>query len=422
MSVTCLNQVALECTTGSSDKLYVVQVQQHETAAGTEYVAMGYYGRRGAALSKTEKYRGPSLPSAQAAADRLERDKRKEYTTLVVAPGARISGMPSDAPVFGGASAPVSTSMPTRKPVVGILPMLAMVAKEEHVPDLLSHSNYGVQCKYDGERVPVSLRRSAIQATNRKGEARPLTGPVEAEFKKLLAQPDFSDERETVLDGELMGDVYVAYDLITLRDNDMRLKSFDERFAALEELLANHQGLLAPTAWTESDKRAMLAKAQAEGWEGVIFRDVNAEYATGRSSGLLKHKLWETCTCRVLTVNAQRSIQVALRDETDNEVFVGNVTVPVNQDIPAPDDLVEVRYLYAMAGGSLYQPTLLSIRTDLDEADLRSTLRAAPPEKRGEVRRADSHIIEMLEDILTTGYKEMMAAISEPACDEDDDI
>jgi hypothetical protein len=83
----------------------------------------------------------------------------------------------------------------------------------------------------------------------------------------------------------------------------------------------------------------------------------------------------------VLTANAKRSIQVAVRDEKDDEVFIGNVTVPVSMDIPEVDSLVEVRYLYIHDGGSLYQPVLLGVRTDKDEADLRSSLRAAPPEK-----------------------------------------
>ncbi len=385
MSVTCLSQVSLDYVGGGSDKVYVVQVQQHDLPSGTVYKAVGYYGRRGSSLSTAEKYSGPSQAAAQAAADRLEREKRgKGYSDMTVAAGTRVTGMPSGAPVFGGAST-ASSAVPSapKKTLVGILPMLAMVADKDRAEELLSDDNWVTQRKYDGERVTVSLRRSGIQAANRKGEARPLTGPAEAELKKLLALPDFGDERETVVDGELMGDVYVVYDLITLRDNDMKKKSFDERYAALEELLADNLGLLAPTAWTEEEKRDMLSQALREGWEGTMYRHVDADYVTGRTSNLLKNKLWATCTCRVLTANAQRSIQVALRDEKGDEVFVGNVTVPVNQDIPEPDDLVEVRYLYAMEGGSLYQPTLLGVRTDIDEADLRSSLRAAPPEKTG---------------------------------------
>ncbi|TSA39702.1 hypothetical protein D4R30_00650, partial [archaeon] len=49
--------------------------------------------------------------------------------------------------------------------------------------------------------------------------------------------------------------------------------------------------------------------------------------------------------------------------------------IPVNFDLPAVSDLVEVRYLYAYPGGSLYQPVYLGVRTDLNDADDLSTLK-----------------------------------------------
>lgn len=396
MTTICINQVALEYVGGGSDKLYIIQVQE-EVLPGTgtiEYRCVGYYGRRGASLSEATKYRGPCKASARAAADKLEREKRgKGYGTMSVSSGARITGMPASAPVFGGASVPsAAAAAKPAKARVGVLPMLAVTATESAVQDMLAHPDYVTQSKYDGERVVVSLRRSGIVATNRKGEERPLTAPVLEALTKVLALPDFGDERETVLDGELMGDVYVAYDLITLRDNDVRKQSFEERFANLEELLIGHAHLLAPTAWTEAEKREMLAEAERLEWEGVMFRKVTGGYASGRSNDLIKHKLWATATCRVLTANAKRSIQVALRDENDTEVFVGNVTVPANQEVPELDSLVEVRYLYALEGGSLYQPTLLGVRNDLDEADRRADLRQAPPEKRGTAEFAEAMI------------------------------
>lgn len=398
MSVICINQVALDFNDGRSDKVYIIQVIETEITSGAapEYTTIGYYGRRGSTLSIAEKYRGPSKASAQAASDRLEKEKRTSakspYSTLTVAPGASISGMPSMAPVFGGASTGTAGAPPVapRRAVTGPLPMLATPAADDaSVERMLSSDAYCMQRKYDGERMTVSLRRSGITSFNRKGESRPLTAKAEGELKELLALPDFGDERESILDGEIMGDVFVAYDVLTLRDNDLRKQTFDERFAGQEELLQSNLGLLAPTAWTEAEKRAMLATAQAEDWEGVIFRLVDGTYVTGRTSVLLKHKLWATCTCRVLTVNAKRSVQLAMRDATGAEVFVGNVTVAVNQDIPEPDTLVEVRYLYAHASGSLFQPTLLHTRDDIDEADLRSDLRPAPPEKRGVVAPAE---------------------------------
>jgi bifunctional non-homologous end joining protein LigD len=49
-------------------------------------------------------------------------------------------------------------------------------------------------------------------------------------------------------------------------------------------------------------------------------------------------------------------------------VAVGNVTVPANQQIPKAESVIEVRYLYAFPGGSLFQPICLGQRDDVDPA------------------------------------------------------
>ena len=50
-------------------------------------------------------------------------------------------------------------------------------------------------------------------------------------------------------------------------------------------------------------------------------------------------------------------------------VNVGKVTVPPNQPVPQPNDLVEVQYLYYFENGALFQPVLLGIRDDQNYAD-----------------------------------------------------
>lgn len=386
MSLTCISQIALECTTGSSDKLYIIQVQ-HDTSTG-DYFCVGYSGRRGSALAKQPKYTGKSSAIADATATKLEREKRSKsgYVTHPLAAGVAPVGMPSGTPVFGGASVAspsAGTTTPATPVITGPLPMLAEAIDEARAMALLEDPDWGLQKKYDGERVPVSLRRSDIQATNRKGFARPLTDVTINTLKKLLTLPDFMDDRETSVDGELMGDEYVIYDITKLRDNDVTKLSCEERYAALEAMLENHLGLLAPMAWSTAEKKAMFAQAQAESWEGLIFRNLTTGYVVGYCPNLLKFKLWATCTCRVLTTNAKRSVEIALMTDDGVEESVGNVSVPVNQDIPEVDSLIEVRYLYALPGGSLYQPTMLRPRTDIDNADLRSNVRQAPPEKLG---------------------------------------
>lgn len=388
MTITCIHQAPLECRSGTSDKVYIVQVQEDTSGPVASYKALGFSGRRGATLTQQAPvYEGPNRASAIAAAEKLEKTKRtgsSRYTTMAVAAGATISGMPASAPVFGGASAAPATPAAAVAPLTSYVLMRAKEATEAQKAEMLTSPDWAEQRKYDGMRASVSLRRSSILAYNLKGTQMTLSAVAESELKKLLTQPDFSNERETILDGELMGDVFVAYDILFLRDVDMRTTPFYERFTALESLLERFPGLLAPTAWSEAEKRAMREQAEKENWEGTMGRHMDGQYIAGRTDKILKNKQWASCTCRVLTAHpTKRSVQVALLNADGIEEACGNVTIPVNADMPDADDLIEVRYLYALPGGSLYQPVFLNARDDKDEADLRSSLRSAPPEKLG---------------------------------------
>lgn len=388
MTITCIHQTPLECRSGTSDKVYIVQVQEDTSGPVASYKALGFSGRRGATLTQQSPvYEGPNRASAIAAAEKLEKTKRtgsSRYTTMAVAAGATISGMPASAPVFGGASAAPATPAAAVAPLTSYVLMRAKEATEAQKAEMLTSPDWAEQRKYDGMRASISLRRSSILAYNLKGTQMTLSAVAESELKKLLSQPDFSNERETILDGELMGDVFVAYDILILRDVDMRNTPFYERFTALESLLERFPGLLAPTAWSEAEKRAMREQAEKENWEGTMGRHMDGLYIAGRTDKILKNKQWASCTCRVLTAHpTKRSVQVALLDADGIEEACGNVTIPVNADMPDADDLIEVRYLYALPGGSLYQPVFLNARDDKDEADLRSSLRSAPPEKLG---------------------------------------
>ena len=74
-----------------------------------------------------------------------------------------------------------------------------------------------------------------------------------------------------------------------------------------------------------------------------------------------------TASCVVAAVSAtKRSVALELAGEGGGDrVPVGNVTIPPNHAVPRPGDVVEVRYLYAYPGGSLYQPLYLGRRDDV---------------------------------------------------------
>jgi bifunctional non-homologous end joining protein LigD len=47
---------------------------------------------------------------------------------------------------------------------------------------------------------------------------------------------------------------------------------------------------------------------------------------------------------------------------------IGNVSIPVDVDIPKVGQVIEVRYLYAYKGGALAQPIYLGVRDDILES------------------------------------------------------
>ena len=80
-------------------------------------------------------------------------------------------------------------------------------------------------------------------------------------------------------------------------------------------------------------------------------------YTPGRpNSGgtALKFKFRESSTANCLdeSSNGKRSIRLGLLNGAGEMVDVGKVTVPPNQEVPRPNELVEVLYLYFYEGGS----------------------------------------------------------------------
>ena len=174
-----------------------------------------------------------------------------------------------------------------------------------------------------------------------------------------------------LMDGEAIGDVYVAFDLLEKANTDLRKAPYIDRLTKLCRMLeSSGKGpiRLVQTACTATAKRELLAQFRRENREGVVFKRSSAPYTSGRpASGgnQLKLKFTATASCIVAKVNGtKRSVALVLLDGR-KRVAVGNVTVPANQSIPKAGSVVEVRFLYAFPGGSLFQPVCLGPRDDI---------------------------------------------------------
>jgi bifunctional non-homologous end joining protein LigD len=351
--------ISLYFREGSSDKVYHAQIVPN----GDDLYAVNFqYGRRGSTLQTGAK---TAVPVALAEA-------RKIFNKLVTEKKAKgYSEGERGVPYSGG-------ELANRR--FEYTPQLLNFIDEPAMHEYLRRPDWFMQEKIDGVRQIVECRAGAVTAGNRKG----LTVAVSA----AIVEAVLALGHDCVLDGEATGDVYWPFDLLSFDGRDITERSATYRLHLLTATLKAKPSKalrMVRTAFTEDERRALLQTIRAERGEGIVFKNANARYASGRpASGgdALKHKFTASATCCVVSHNrVKRSVLVAVHKDTANPsalrplIEIGNVAIPPNRDIPPPGSLVEVEYLYAFLGGALIQPVYKGLRADKNCADSYTSLK-----------------------------------------------
>lgn len=328
--------ISLYFKNGSSDKEYHARIEE----ADGGFVVNFAYGRRGSTLTTGTKTQAPvDYAKAVVVFDKLVKEKTsKGYT-----PGE--DGTPY---------------LHSDKTASGLLPQLLNVADEPVVSRIVNDDAWVMQEKFDGRRMMLRKTGGTVEAINKLGLIVGVSATIAAAAAALPG--------DVVIDGEVIGDRLFAFDILYRDGADLTALAYSNRYAALIAVLPGDGAITAVPCWTDAtDKAAHLASLKARNAEGVVFKRADAPYTVGRpASGgdQLKFKFIDTLSAVVTTVNAKRSVAVSLHDGSD-WTPMGNVTIPANHDIPAEGSVVEVRYLYALPGGSLYQPVYLGVRDDI---------------------------------------------------------
>lgn len=357
----------LHYCSGSSDKVYHAALVERPDGCTVQFA----YGRRGSSLTYGEKTTSPvSRDKAEKVFDKLVSEKSgKGYK-----PSAGISGRVFDIPMDGDASSggeAVAVAAVADKQASGYQVQLLNELPEKEVDRYINDPRYGFQEKMNGNRLVVVCNGTDAKGINRKGFYIPASPAILTDARSL--------DVAVTLDGEGIGEVHYVFDCLELQGRDLRTESFINRYSHLHALLkeANVDALkIVPLALTVEDKRALYERVKAEGGEGIVIKDLFAPYTAGRpASGgdQLKIKFWATCSAIVALVNTQRSVLVSMYDEAGSLVNMGNVTIPVNYEVPSVGSVVEVRYLYAYPNGSLYQPQYEGERSDIDALECRTS-------------------------------------------------
>jgi bifunctional non-homologous end joining protein LigD len=315
--------------------------------SGDGFVVNFAFGRRGTTLQTGTKTAAPvDYGAALAVYEKLVGAKKaKGYT-----PG------PDGTPYQGTEREAAAT---------GVLPQLLNAIDEGQASLLVENDDWWMQEKFDGRRILIRRDGDEVIGINRKGLA------VALPQTTADAAQAIGDGRQWLMDGEAIADTYVTFDLLEQNGADLRKEPYRRRLEALSRLLESKDRgpiRIARTACSTSVKRDLLAQVRRYSGEGVVFKRAAAPYTPGRpaSNGdQLKLKFTATASCIVARTNGtKRSVSLALLDG-GRRVAVGNVTIPVNQPLPRADSVVEVRYLYAYPGGSLFQPVYAGTRDDI---------------------------------------------------------
>ena len=334
--------ISLYYREGSSDKEYHARIEP----SGLGYIVTFAYGRRGSTLTTGTKTNAPvGFDEAKKIYDKLVKEKMaKGYTP-------------------GEAGTPYQQTDKADR-ATGIVPQLLNSIDESEIEQYLADERWWMQEKFDGRRVLIRKQEQTVTAINRNGLTTGLPLPIVQAVQGL-------NLATCLLDGEAVGDIYFAFDLLQVDAADLKVRPYSVRHATLIDLADGvvSDGLrYAEAVSGGKQKRAMLERFKRTRKEGVVFKDSTAPYAPGRpASGGSQFKLKFTATASCIvgeTTRGKRSVALELIDG-GKRVSVGNVTIPLNRAIPAAGQIVEIRYLYAYLGGSLYQPVYLGLRDDV---------------------------------------------------------
>jgi len=335
-----MEQITLYYRQGSSDKIYQAAIEQKDDG----HIVTFAYGRRGTTLQTGTKTQMPvNYDAAKDIFDKLVRDKTaKGYT-----PGE--DGTPYQ-------------RTDRQQEATGIHCQLLNAIDEDELSGYFRDPGYWMQEKHDGRRLLVQKHDGAITGINKLGLS--VAVPETIEWAALAFDRDF------IIDGEAVGDVLHAFDLLSIDGESVTESGYTDRYLHLINLLASTQQehiKLVESAYMPKQKQDLFNLLKVEHREGVVFKHLSAPYTAGRpaSGGTqFKFKFCESASFIVGKINGKRSVSLKLFAGTEL-VSVGNVTIPANKEIPNPDDVVEVRYLYAFKGGSIFQPVYLEKRDDI---------------------------------------------------------
>jgi len=356
--------VTLHNNTGTSDKIFQCDV----VPAGDLFLVNTQNGRRGGSMTPRTRTKQPvSLDAAMKIYDGVIREKRADNYYVLTG---------------GQVEAQAASNDPTGS---FHQPQLLNDIDRETAMSLISDDRWVLQEKMDGKRIVAAISLADARISNKSAKACTVPASIVTAIRALQSNVFFGPVQYVEVDGELIDGKYHIFDIFVIDGQDLRDLPYETRAAAYSRLIERNKSLsiggrvfealeAVETFYGTVAKREALERIEAANGEGVVFKLRDMVYTPGRPNSMgtaLKFKFKETSTAICLgdSSDGKRSIRLGLLDSKGTMVNVGKVTVPPNQIVPQPNDLVEIQYLYKYEDGCLFQPVLLRIRDDQTQQD-----------------------------------------------------
>lgn len=241
--------------------------------------------------------------------------------------------------------------------------MLPKTIPEKRLNELIEDPRRCLQQKYDGVRAVVRCKDGRLEATGRSGLSLDLG----------YCGTQFPLDEDYTLDGELAWQCFFAFD-----DLSDPSRPYRERLAAATERVTRwgrERIRPVPTWTTTADKRAAFERAKAKRVEGVVLKDLDADWQPGsQPTRCVRFKFVKTADCVVCEIggNGKRSALLGVHKD-GRPYLVGRLPCgkdrvwnEINDAAQSLDHapVVEVAYLYATEAGQLYQPRFVRVRYD----------------------------------------------------------
>ncbi len=191
-----------------------------------------------------------------------------------------------------------------------MVPELLTTISAEQAARYVLDDRFWLQQKRDGVRLIVDRQGQQIEGWNKQGQPAALDPALVSALLSINVQ-------RFMLDGEFeKRRGYYCWDLLSADGADLSGQPYSLRYQALQAFAACPL-LKVLASWTTSaEKEAMIFEFHRQRAEGVVFKNSEAAYRSGRAGQHFKLKFEKTATARVREVDPVRDrVSVEMLDD-----------------------------------------------------------------------------------------------------------